>query len=290
MSVEHPFASGMSTHNESIDSNVMDEEMTLNRSVCLKTWSLVRPVAILCTILVGFGSGETRRSNADDQNSQQLGSAGEMSRASVINCAFQALGGIVDKNKLVADEIQVPGRLIPFVGPDGQKVWRVDADPIAISVQRGGRVVKNPDIAFARVLVSPDSEQVLQIVCQRGSGQPFSATFPSATSYERQMNRVRQVFTGLPNQPPKVTFAEALQRAEGVQNAKEIVAYYVTSKYLDFEESHRPVWVIHAWGIPPMKLPAPPGAPSTTLTHIRTIIDAETGEPQLFDSIPQPEP
>lgn len=105
------------------------------------------------------------------------------------------------------------------------------------------------------------------------------------------MSSIDQTFVGIPSATPKITLHEALNRAVGTQNAKQIVVYYVLEEFSHNKATVRPVWVVCACGIPPFP---PYGGPTESVpedarNHLRTIIDAETGENYGSDTIPQPE-
>jgi hypothetical protein len=81
--------------------------------------------------------------------------------------------------------------------------------------------------------------------------------------------------------------------------AKQIIAYYVLDSFVDLltgvkGKARPPVWVIHAWGIPPFVPPSPPNfqvekvIPEDARNHLRSIICAETGKFYGADTIPQP--
>ncbi len=99
--------------------------------------------------------------------------------------------------------------------------------------------------------------------------------------------------SGFPAKAPKVTLAQALNKAFGnAANAKELTVYYVLHTWAGAYKD-RPVWIIQLRGIPGIPPSLPFGVPADAVPrkfwdHTRTIVDAMTGEFIIADHIPQP--
>jgi hypothetical protein len=196
-----------------------------------------------------------------------------------------------------ADEAELRRRMVPFIDPPpGGRVWVVRFS----NMRRGPGGSKAPPInPFVRpltVYLVPETGQILQAVSDGPPDQPAGSRFPSAEEQEEQMIRINQTFTRVPSEPPRFTLVKAIERAVSAGVAKQIIAYYVEVQHKSTGEI-RPVWMIHAWGIPPFE---PIGTraiprerllqlvPESARNHLRSEIDAQTGELYGFDTIPQP--
>jgi len=177
--------------------------------------------------------------------------------------------------------------VIPSVGAHlaGDKTWEVQLEGIRIKPK--GAIYDNWMIRTVVATIHPRTKLVMKV---QGPVQSFLPPPPSVLDEQFQMQQLSEDITGFPTQAPKITFLEALDNALGnAANAREIIAYYVlhtiASAYTD-----RPVWIIHLRGIPPI----PPcgglesDVPARFRDHVRSIIDAATGEMIIADHVPQP--
>jgi hypothetical protein len=141
------------------------------------------------------------------------------------------------------------------------------------------------------VFVSCTTGKVISVVSvwpEKVSGRPFPSDIED---HERQLGQIGETFKGLPNGSPKLTLADTFGKVMGASQAKQIVAYLVIDAWSTVPQAEpRPVWVVHAWGIPPfMPRGGPPeSVPEDARNHLRTEIDAETGESHGSNTIPQP--
>jgi hypothetical protein len=187
-------------------------------------------------------------------------------------------------------EVPRPGKLVPFV-PAEPSIWKVRIENVRLTISAQGQTTTNPHIRSADLFYSPKADQFIKIVSVPLTGVDLR-TFPAVQSEESQMKQIGQIFVGIPEAKPQITFAEALQQTVGVVGARQVIGYYVLESYSDWKRAPRPVWVINAWGIPAF----PPiggterDVPEAARNHLRTTVDAETGETHGSDTIPQPEP
>ena len=110
---------------------------------------------------------------------------------------------------------------------------------------------------------------------------------PSAGSAERQLASSREEIMGFPDVYPTISFLEALKKCHGdYLSAREIEAEYIQHSHL--QRPMRNVWNIHLYGLPPR--PVRPGSdiPVEQRNHMRTVIDANTGEVLFATNHPQP--
>jgi len=201
---------------------------------------------------------------------------------------LESLGLSRDEVTTKIDQVKVKGRLVPFIGPEvEQTVWRVRIDNVKIQGRDHDRILTNPHIRTLTVFLDPQTGQVMKVVSNRAK-QCQAKPFPSVRSEERQMGQISQTFSGVPAAGPGVALMQALPNARGWGNATQIIAYYVIEKWSVPQTAARPVWIVHERRIPPFR--QKPGLSVDAVNHLRTILDAETGEFISADTVPQPDP
>ena len=221
-----------------------------------------------------------------------------ITRDDAIQHVLGTLGLPKDQVSVTASQIALPDQVLPGIRSEKTKnPWCVNLENISIKIKDKDRMVTNPYIKSLTVFLSSETGQIMKVISPAPQGDSSIKPFPSLESYERQLLRHSEVFSGLPITTPKVTFMEALQQAiGGAHNAKQIIGYYVlrkrTESFPDADE--KAVWVIHLWGIPPWPARGGPGGkpgtvPVAARNHLRSIIDAETGQFWGADTIPQPD-
>jgi len=201
--------------------------------------------------------------------------------------------GFSDAQAVVpAKQIRLVDSVLPNLDDElaGKNAWQVQVE--GVRIRPTGSTIENAAIRDLLVTICPGTGHVMKI---QGPATAVIPPGPSVADEQTQMAEVGESLTGFPEKAPKVTFAQALNQAMGnAANARGITAYYarhtVAGAYRD-----RPVWVIQLRGIPPIPpFGVPPGVPKDSLpdekflNHTRTIIDAQTGEMMISDSIPQP--
>lgn len=212
---------------------------------------------------------------------------GKIDAKTAVNRA-RKICGIVDASEIETSVVASPEKILPFVTPE-ESVWRIRLEGIKFVLTDGGTPNVSSHVKSLDVFLSSKTGQVM--AARSVWPEKIAGTrFPSIEDQERQMKRIDQTFTGLPDAAPKLTLADALQQADAVSQAKQIIAYYVLEAYSEPKVGPRPVWVIHAWGIPPFlpKGGSPDNVPEDARNHLRTIINAETGKSYGSDTIPQP--
>lgn len=211
-----------------------------------------------------------------------------MSGEAAIIRTLETLGLSEEELSVRVDRVKIKGRLVPFVGQDAEQAYRrVRIDNVQIKGRDHDRMLTNPHIRSFTVFLNPDSGQVMKVVSNRAE-QCQARPFPSVESEERQMRQIEQTFTGVPAARPGVPLMQAIQNAQGWGTATQIIAYYVLEEWSTPKRAARPVWVVHARGIPPFR--RKPNIPVDAVNHMRTILNAETGEFISADTVPQPDP
>jgi len=237
-----------------------------------------------------LADGEKRRAPPRKRRFESEDATG-MSAGMAAKRALATLGLPAGMVTTKADMVKVKGRLVPFIGPGVERaVWRVRIDNVKIEGPDGNRTMTNPYIRRLTVFLSPDKGQVMKVVSNRAE-HCRAKPFPSVESEERQMKQIQQVFTGVPEGKPGITLMQAIPKAVGWGTATRIIAYYVLEEYGTPKTKPRPVWVIHARGMPPFPTHGPSSdkVPVDSRNHMRTVMDADTGEFRGADTIPQPD-
>ncbi len=173
----------------------------------------------------------------------------------------------------------------------GRPIWRVAIDGWRMELQSAPDA-KDRYHRTLDVFVDPVDGRLLKILSRWPQGVPEGLPIPPAAFAEQQMRRSRlEVFHGFPEEPPSITFLQALDIivTDGVGSpfvAKQILAHYVLGSFEDREPV--PLWSITLRGIGQIRA-SNPNVPAAARNHIRNIIDARTGEWLYATSTPQPE-
>jgi hypothetical protein len=213
----------------------------------------------------------------------------------IMTNALRVLGFSEMTNLTVSTELVRGDKALPCVPPlDGNKV-RIGNVAWVIRSE-AGNMLTNRHIRSLDVLFEKRTGLPVKVESEWPKGVA-GTRFPSHAVYEKQLKPIGQEITGIPTVPPKVPLEDAMRYAMGFVTAKQIIVYYVLESYPERGIAPRAVWMIHVWGCAPVPLSAPPSVPQEmldqihpdALNHLRTIVDAQTGEYYRTDSIPQPE-
>ncbi len=149
------------------------------------------------------------------------------------------------------------------------------------------------------IYIDANDGTLLKITSKYDGFDPNMLSEPNATSAEKQLKSVGEVYLGFPKEPPKINFLDALNLARATPNgfifqAKEIDALYVW--FLDIGREPRRAWIFSLRGMPPVVYSPPFGfeksyeqPPVWGRNHIRMILDAESGKVIFGSNVPQPE-
>jgi hypothetical protein len=202
--------------------------------------------------------------------------------------------------KVSAERVLVSATDAPFVAAKiiGRRAFRVTFEDIRLKLPSS--IPGFPDRYRRRFVVLLDEEtaQVLGIENPYEGQDPDLLPPPSSASAEAQIRGTDEVYTGLPDEPPKVTFLGALDAvlSKGVGSpfeAKSIQGLYVMHSRMG--SPPRAVWVVTLWGLPPLETGAPRGpraapVPAWQRNHMRNVVDATTGQVLFATTVPQPDP
>jgi hypothetical protein len=178
-------------------------------------------------------------------------------------------------------------QVLPFI-PPAASVYVVRLENVRWSFNSK----TNPYIRGLEVFFSAETGQVVKIQSVWPEGVQGDK-YPSIASEERQLTEAGRERFELPKRGPKVSLLEAMKKVIIPELAKQLVIYYVLDSSQAPSFGPRPVWIINRWGIPPFHPPRPPGdyppGSNAAITHLRTVIDAETGERHGEDNLPNAE-
>lgn len=208
--------------------------------------------------------------------------------------ALSLLGIQRESNMVVSSGEETKAKVIPFIPSIG--IERVRIENVNWVSTRTKETLTNRFVRTIDVLFDKKTGQPVRIE-SLWPDNVSGTRFPPLGSYEAQLKLKGQEIVGIPLAPPKVPLHDAMRHVMGFVTAKQIIVFLAMEADPPIRKQPRPVWIIHAWGCAPVPLAGTPNAPQSisnevsedALNHLRTIVDAETGEYYGTDSIPQPE-
>ena len=245
-------------------------------------------IGLLCVATVGFGCVDGAEEPTDETRIAMA-----VSQAQALRRTQEALGATITGAQLAPSLVALGDQTVPCLSAalKGKTTWQVQAHDVTIEANGG----VNPYITSMTILLSPETGQVMKIkTAWPKELAPITPAPPVEIHATQMMAAGGQRFSGLPKDPPAVSFASALELAYGgATNAKEIIAYYVLYSSRTGQITDRPVWVVQLRGLPPFMPRVPRGAdpasiPEDARNHLPTIIDAQTGEFITANTVPQP--
>jgi hypothetical protein len=205
-----------------------------------------------------------------------------------------ALDALTDK--ISARRVIVQDERTPFLWRQytGQSVWKVE---FADAVLEFKSAVPNYMDSYKRkfvVLLDEQTGQLISIVSKFDGKDPDLREQPSGSNAEAQLKAEDEIYKGLPEEAPRLTFLDALEVVlnKGMGSpflAKEIYANYVL--HSRGGSPLRAVWVITLRGLPPLPARGPHGddVPFWQRNHMRNVVDDKTGVNLFATNSPQPE-
>lgn len=186
---------------------------------------------------------------------------------------------------------------IPFVGESlkGKNIWCVNVKEAALEMgSKNGERIKCYTSNIT-ILFDHESGIIIKINAILDKERSLQRSSKgSIASAERQMREVSEIYTGVPEEKPLVGFGDVLRNiyvsgfGGNPVEASEIEAVYVMQSHLRKEP--RAVWAITLHGIPPFSTFGgnDNSVPISQRNHLRTIVDAKTGEVLRSTTVPQP--
>lgn len=212
------------------------------------------------------------------------------------------LGFEVNERAMNAREVSIANQFMPFFNRsiDDESTWRNDESTVEIDFDDLHRITSRsgqprfPNIKSLKAVVNPQTSQILKISSPWPENTPPIAGFPDAPEEERQMKLKAERFESLPAITPPVDFYAAMKQLDIIgpvspQDSKQVIAYLVNHSTVRY--SARPVWIIQTRGIDLVMegyASYRSSVPADARNHMRSIIDATTGEWLYSDTTPQP--
>lgn len=162
----------------------------------------------------------------------------------------------------------------------GHPLWRVTIANVTISTRDGKK--SNPYIHAFDVLVDAETGQVFKITSLWTTDMEPKEELRSLISKQESDKNFRSSGRfpgGIPEDLPKVTFLQAVQRSEvgDIIHAKQIEGIYVIFSMQG--GTQRPAWVIFHYGFPPHRISGRiKQVPADARTGAFNVIDATIGE------------
>jgi hypothetical protein len=191
---------------------------------------------------------------------------------------------------------------IPFLSRQisPKEIWAIDFDDVTLKLDSA--MPEYPDhYANQRkfsAVIDAKTGLIIQVTCTFRGERGNMCPEPSVTSSEKQLQEDKELYCGLPTVKPKITFLKALDivlsnGGGSPFEAKEIDGLYVM--YSRNGSLPKPMWVITLRGLPPITVTGPPGArqrpsiPVWQRNHMRSVIDAMTGQCLFSTNTPHPD-
>jgi hypothetical protein len=233
---------------------------------------------------------------ADSSNTKlQINQLNKTPIESAIESALEYTGFNSAKNLSLADVertakiVTISDDKTPFLHKmiNNKPIWRLIFSDVPIKYLRTGvdSIYEYP--RTFEVLIDSASGRLLKIHYIADNYDTDISPIPPADIAEKQMQNIHELYLGFPENPPKISFIDAYEN-NGLPLDKEITAIYVIDSGRGV--TPKPVWIIGRRGLPPMPMAnsgRKKNIPENQRNHVRTIIDAETGDGLLFDNLPQ---
>jgi hypothetical protein len=198
--------------------------------------------------------------------------------------------------KITARRVTIQDERTPYLWKQytGRHAWSVEFAEVSLHFKSA---VPNFADKYKRnfsVLLDERTGQLVSVVSRFGGKDPDLHEQPSGSSAELQLKAADEVYYGLPDQAPKLTFLEALEVVlnKGIGSpffAKEIYGNYVVESR--GASRRRNVWIVTLRGLPPIPSHGPGGdaIPSWQRNYMRNVVDDETGVNLFATNVPHPE-
>lgn len=180
---------------------------------------------------------------------------------------------------------------LPFVGKKlvGREAWRMRIEDADLTFQHGDRKVTPPHIHTFEAIVLAETGQLLEIRSVVPLDVKIEPPLMSAADAEKRYEMTSELYEGLPDVPPEISFEEVLQRAydsgiADIANAKQIIGYYLVSSQKGLRPPQR-LWILQLRGMPPYPAKGISTASESERSHLRLLFDMQ-GEFILGDNQP----
>ncbi len=185
-----------------------------------------------------------------------------------------AVPGKVSVEKATIEGFAVPGLAEAW---NGRVAWRARIDGAEVRVGPPAAPVVNPYIAGFELWVDDRGALLLLTSIPKDPSQRLGPPLPDAEAAKKAMEATANRYVGIPSDPPKLTIAQVLDKAQEqgfapLGAAKEIRVMRILQSRMG--EEAIPVWVVHVRGAPPY----PGVGPGATVSeeersHLRLVYD-----------------
>jgi len=197
---------------------------------------------------------------------------------------------------ITAHRISVHDERTPFIWKHyvGKEAWSVDFNDVSLRFKSAIPSFEDKYTRRFAVLLDERNGQLISVTSRFDGQDPDVREQPSGAAAESQLSAEEEIYYGLPEQGPKLTFLDALEVVlnQGIGSpffAKEIYGNYVM--HSRGGSPQRAVWVITLRGLPPIPAHGSRGdsIPAWQRNHMRNVVDDEAGVKLFSTNSPQPE-
>lgn len=200
-------------------------------------------------------------------------------------------GRLPQKRSAITSRVALAHDTTPFLGDRlvGRELWRVRLDDWSLDLPSSPPGRRNGFIRGIDVFLDPQDGRLLKIETQWPPSEPPIAPQPSAESAARQMEGSGEVYVGFPDEPPPISFLEAVDIIQE-QGANPLVAKQITGSWVLWSKmgsEPKPVWAITLRGIP--SISPHRDVHIDLVNHMRWIVDPVQKKWLMASTTPQPE-
>ncbi len=197
--------------------------------------------------------------------------------------------------RLSAAPEQLSSSYIPFLWREvaGRSAWRVTIAGAPLTLRTASPDQRDRYPRRFTVILDEETGRLLELYSTFDGDAPDMRPLPAAQSAEHQLRSEEEIYTGFPDEDPKLSFLDALSviLTNGMGSpllAKEFYGVCVTESNMGAPP--RAVWAITLRGLPPLPVRGPAGdsVPAWQRNHMRNVLDALTGAFLFATNSPQP--
>lgn len=239
-----------------------------------KRWGVRAQINRYVIVLIVFLLLSVRPVSSEEIDESEIKTKADL----ILNSSkFSDTGKVLKGN---VEKIVGTDKSTPFIADliDGQDVWVVKYENVKLRKQTDANLGNKKNI-----IIYMDTEgRFLKIVAKDIDMLENKWSLSLSDSAEGQLQIYHQKFDSLTYELPTVDFAQAIESVSGsIEVANMVIAtcFYTSFEFLDSYEN-KLVWSIHLYGT---------GNPSSIeRDHLRSVIDANTGEFIFGDNLPSP--
>jgi hypothetical protein len=198
--------------------------------------------------------------------------------------------------RIVARRVVIHDDRTPYLWRqyNGRQAWSVEFSGASLKFKSAAPNFQDKYQREFIVLLDERTGQLISVISRFDGKDSDLREQPSGAAAELQLKAEDEIYYGLPEEEPKLTFLSVLEVVlnKGVGSpflAKEIYANYVL--HSRGGSPQRAVWVVTLRGLPPIAAHGPHGdiVPVWQRNHMRNVVDDKTGMNLFATNSPQPE-